>query len=153
MEIRVSLPLDGGFLRRQCPNCGRHFKWHSGPTDDRPDDFADPPMYYCPYCGKAAGIDEWLTDEQRDFTLGMAAGPAMREITDELSRMARRHSGGLLKMSVESSRQPEPSDPLIEPTDMVVVASPCHGWEPVKVSEDWKSTLHCLVCGERYSVE
>ncbi len=152
MKISVSLPLDNGFLRRQCPNCGRQFKWHHGPTDDRPPDSVDPPMYYCPYCGEPAAVNNWLTDEQVEYVQGMAAGPAMREITDELKRMARRHSGGLLKMSVGSSGEPEAPDPLEEPPDMVAVGSPCHPWEPVKVSEDWHGPIRCLVCGEPYSI-
>lgn len=155
MEISISLPLDSGFLRRQCPNCGRHFKWHHGPTDDRPNDVADPPMYYCPYCGEPARPDEWLTDEQAEYVRGMAAGPAMREITDELkdiARRTRRKSRGLLSMSVKSSGQPEPPDPLTEPNDMVVIASPCHSWEPVKVLNDWREPVHCLVCGQLYGI-
>lgn len=152
MEISVSLPLDDGFLRRQCSNCGRQFKWHHGPTDDRPSDFADPPMYYCPYCGEPAGVDDWLTDEQVEYVQAMAAGPAMREISEEFERMARRHSSGLVKMSVKSTGEPELPDPLVEPSDMVAVASPCHPWEPVKVSEDWQEPLRCLVCGASYSI-
>ena len=50
MEIRASLPLDADFLRRQCPECGRQFKWHVGPTEDTPEEFVDPPVYHCPYC-------------------------------------------------------------------------------------------------------
>ena len=43
-------------------------------------------------------------------------------------------------------------DPLVEADDMVIVASPCHSFEPVKVPDDWSQTIHCLVCGERFAV-
>ena len=46
--------------------------------------------------------------------------------------------------------QPEPPDLLHEPPDMVVVQSPCHSWEPIKVYEDWRGSLHCLLCGQQF---
>src|SRR5689334_13260386 len=113
MEISVSLPLDGAYLRRQCPSCAREFKWHHGPTDERPTDFADPPIYYCPYCGQPAGVDEWLTAEQVEYVQRMIAGPAMREVASELDVIARRSSGGFLSMTVESADEPEAPDPLV----------------------------------------
>jgi hypothetical protein len=82
----------------------------------------------------------------------MIGGPVMRELTDELEQIAHRSSGGFLAMTVESSAEPAPPEPLVEPADMVLVASPCHPWEPVKVAETWLSPLHCLVCGDPYSV-
>ncbi len=33
---------------------------------------------------------------------------------------------------------------------MTMVASPCHGFEPVKVVDDWTDSLYCLVCGQAY---
>jgi hypothetical protein len=52
MDIPITLPLDSdGFLRRECPKCEREFKWHEGPTEDRPQDWNDPPVYWCPLCG------------------------------------------------------------------------------------------------------
>ena len=154
MEVSISIPIDDdGFLRRQCPRCGRVFKWHHGPTPERPDDFVDPPLYYCPYCGSPAGHDEWFTEEQREYMLGRAAGPAMLEVTDALERIARSASGSFLKVSVRSSGEPEPPVPLVEPNDMTAVASPCHPWEPVKVADEWQQPLHCLVCGEAFAVQ
>jgi hypothetical protein len=40
--------------------------------------------------------------------------------------------------------------PLVEPDDMTMVASPCHGFEPVKVADDWAEPLYCLVCGRPF---
>ena len=42
-SFSVPLPLDSdGFLRRECPHCVQQFKWHHGPTADRPDGEIDP---------------------------------------------------------------------------------------------------------------
>jgi len=59
---------------------------------------------------------------------------------------------GMIKLSVDQPDEPEPPDPLVEPNDMVAVASPCHPWEPIKVTEDWQESIHCLVCGTEFRV-
>lgn len=146
------MPLDSGFLRRECPNCMRQFKWHAGPTDDRPEDAADPPQYYCPYCGLPAGPDSWWTEEQVEYMEGVATGPAMRELEDELTDTARRASNRFFRISVESDATPSPPDPLTEPSDMTAVSSPCHPWEPIKIIEGWHDPIHCLVCGLQFAI-
>ena len=148
----MSVPLDDGFLRRECPNCKREFKWHEEPTDDRPDNAVNPPMYYCPYCGTAAGPDEWWTEAQLDYAEAMAAGPALREMAEQMRQTLRPMNRGMIKLSVDQPDEPEPPDPLVEPNDMVAVASPCHPWEPIKVTEDWQESIHCLVCGTEFRV-
>lgn len=47
-----------------------------------------------------------------------------------------------------------PDEPvaLIEPDDMVIVVSPCHPYEPVKVPQATTGPLHCLVCGQPFAV-
>lgn len=151
VKIGMSVPLDGSFLRRECPNCNREFKWHSGPTEDRPDDAIDPPFYYCPYCGNPAGHDAWWTRAQVERAQELATGEGARLVNDELRRMARRHKSGLVKMTVTPGPVPEPPAPLVEPSDMVAVASPCHPWEPIKVLDEWTAPLHCLVCGAAFA--
>lgn len=84
MELRITLPLDNGFLRRECPHCRRQFKWHDGPTDARPSDAPDPPFYHCPYCGDPAPPDAWWTEEQLEHAEQAVAGPALRAVEDEL---------------------------------------------------------------------
>lgn len=152
MQIGMSVPLDGGFLRRRCPNCNREFKWHSGPTEDRPIDATDPPFYYCPYCGNPAGHDDWWTEAQLAYAQQLLAGEGARQVNDELRRMARRHRGGFVTMTVRPGPEPEPPAPLVEPSDMVAVASPCHPWEPIKVLEGWTGPVHCLVCAQQFAV-
>jgi len=140
----MSIPLDEGFLRRACPSCQREFKWHYGPTDDRPASFVDPPVYFCPYCGNSAPPDQWWTEGQREHALqvtGSHAGEIIRELLDDSPFIVRSSDDG-----------PEPPSPLIEPHDMVTVQSPCHPWEPIKVLEDWNDPLHCLLCGLPFAV-
>jgi hypothetical protein len=67
---------------------------------------------------------------------------------DELSAAVKK----VREMSFQRSggNRPEPPIPLVEPNDMEMVASPCHGFEPVKVREDWTEPLHSLVCGAAF---
>ncbi len=63
-SFSVMLSLDSdGFLRRECPHCLQEFKWHNGPTEDRPEGEEDPPVYHCPRCGASAAPDQWWTPE------------------------------------------------------------------------------------------
>jgi hypothetical protein len=47
----------------------------------------------------------------------------------------------------------EPATPaaLREPNDMIILAPPCHSWEPVKVPEEATGRVYCLVCGEPFA--
>ncbi|CAN5602806.1 hypothetical protein BH23CHL5_BH23CHL5_23950 [soil metagenome] len=132
MELSMSLPLDGNFLRRQCPHCQREFKWHNGPTDDRPEQEQDPPDYHCPYCGQTSGPDDWWTVEQRDHAQVIVAVEAEALIENEFRSMARKFRNGPVKMEVKSGDSHLPPASLIEPSDMFQVASPCHPWEPIR---------------------
>ena len=40
MSLSIELPLDSGFLRRECPNCQLEFKWHHGPTETTPENLS-----------------------------------------------------------------------------------------------------------------
>lgn len=149
--VSIQLPLDeDGFLRRECPSCEQEFKWHHGPTGGEPDDATRPAVYYCPLCGRPSGIDNWWTQEQLEYVQGVALGHVVNELRDELRRMERR-SKGLLKF-MSSSDEPEHPDALHEGDDMVIVASPCHDWEPAKVPAQWSAPLHCMICGTGYSL-
>ena len=153
MEFSISLPLDAdGFLRRECPSCERQFKWFPGGTDEKPDDFVDPPVYHCPYCGRPAPADAWWTGEQLEFAEASLAGPATDEIEYMLGDAFKSLQGGPLGITVDvESDVPEPPAPLVEPDDMLGVQAPCHPWEPVKVDETWGDEIHCLICGERFA--
>lgn len=51
-----------------------------------------------------------------------------------------------------NSDRPEPPGALVDPDDMEIIASPCHSYEPVKVSESADRPFHCLVCGMPFAV-
>lgn len=152
MSYSMMLPLDDGFLRRECPSCERQFKWHHGPTDNRPEDAADPDVYWCPYCGETAPPDRWWTKEQLEFATATAAGPVVNDIAEEFDRSMGRQPNTFIRVSMTRD-DPEPPTALHEPPDMVTVQSPCHPWEPIKIAKDWSSPITCLCCGIRFEVE
>lgn len=151
MKIDLTLPLDGPFLRRQCPSCQRQFKWHHGPTDDRPNDAEDPPTYHCPYCGEPAETGSWWTDEQVEYAREIATAQTALALNQEFAQFSRHHRRGPFRVSVRPSAQALPAAP-VEPADMAIVAPPCHPWEPFKVLDQWAEPLHCLVCGRRFAL-
>jgi predicted nucleic acid-binding Zn ribbon protein len=150
----IELPLDSqGFLRRECPNCQREFKWHHGPTEEMPEDEPDPAEYYCPYCGTSAAPDQWWTSDQVEVIQKAALHEAMPQVEHELKKALKPlNKSGFVKAEVKSDPL-NPPPPLFEPEDMVAVASPCHPYEPAKVMEDWKGSLHCLVCGQPFTLD
>lgn len=152
MDVTISLPLDNGFLRRECPTCGREFKWWSHNAAGTPSDAESASFYFCPYCGAESDADSWWTQGQLAFAEAAVPGRVVRHVADELDEVARKSSGGLISFSVERGPEPGPPEPLFEPNDMGVVEPPCHPNEPLKVVEDWSSPLHCLVCGSKFSV-
>jgi hypothetical protein len=155
VEIPVELPLDDGFLRRECPRCEQQFKWHVGPTEDAPADQVAPTVYFCPYCGEPAALDQWWTPDQLEYTRGMIAQPVMDMLAEQLGDAFKPLNSprGLISVSTEVTHDEvgEPSS-LHEPSDMQIVESPCHPWEPVKVPEGWAEPLHCLVCGTEFAL-
>lgn len=147
----MQMPLDEGFLRRECPHCERQFKWHHGATPDRPDDAVDPEIYFCPYCGDPAPEDHWWTAEQIEYAEQSIAGPVLRQLAAELRGSAGGQRKSLFKISVTHDEVDAPNA-LQEPPDMVITQAPCHPWEPIKVTTEWTKPLHCLLCGERFAV-
>lgn len=143
MEVSVPIPLDSdGFLRRNCPKCSQKFKWHYGATDARPDDFNDPPVHFCPICGQASEPSDFITNDQAEFATGYAMLPALQELKAELEQ-----SG--FGFEIDSTDAP---DPLVEPDDMMMIAPPCHEWEPLKVPEGSSAPYYCLLCGQPFAI-
>jgi len=152
MSVPVSVPLDAdGFMRRECPTCERQFKWFNGATADRPEDAVDPDNYCCPYCGVPADHGQWWTKEQAEYVSEVGTAAVSQIIGDHLSGWTTSNAG-LIQTSIEYSGDSRPPSSIEEPNDMVMVASPCHPWEPIKVSEGWDEPLHCLVCGDLFQL-
>ena len=148
-ELSVGLPLDTeGFLRRECPTCGREFKWFASVEGD-----GEPPHdggYFCPYCGIQAPPDAWFTTAQIEYANNLVAreivGPELDKFKREFDRFGR-SSGGFIRTSARVE-VPDALDPLTETDDMHVVVFNCHPTEPLKVADDWIGELHCLICGQ-----
>jgi hypothetical protein len=153
MRVSIELPLDNGFLRRECPACQGEFKWHHGPSPNRPGDAVDPAVYFCPYCGGTAPPNSWWTKEQLSYAKQLALGPVVQAYGDALENaIGKQSSASLIKIEVNRGDIPEPPPELYEPSDMTMIRSPCHPWEPIKISENWSGPLYCLICGEKYAV-
>ncbi|WP_235737998.1 hypothetical protein [Nocardioides alcanivorans] len=152
INIPVSLPLDAdGFLRRECPNCEEEFKWFSHAEGDPDAEQVD--QYFCPRCGQGAGLDSWWTPAQLEYAHG-AAAPAIDDFVngalDDLFKGLNSKHLKVKRSGRYSSGTPTPES-LHEPDDMVIVESPCHPNEPVKVSGDATDRVYCLVCGSPFA--
>lgn len=157
LSIPVSLPLDeDGFLRRECLNCERQFKWWSTPDGEDAVEKGKEEVeaYFCPYCYQPSPPSSWWTREQIEYmqqlAVSEALGPQLRGMKNNLERGNRRSKWISVEMSAPDLSQPEP---LTELDDMVRVDVPCHPEEPFKVEEAWDDEVACLVCGIRYPVE
>lgn len=134
VTLGMSIPLDSdGFLRRECPTCEREFKWlqTSGETDEGTET-ANEGGYFCPYCGVQAPADAWLTEAQVALAQNIVA-------TEFIAPMVRK---------LGTYDEPERLDPLTEADDMTRVDFACHPSEPLKVLDDWRKAVRCLICGK-----
>jgi hypothetical protein len=148
--FNLSVPLsldDDGFLRRECPNCEREFKWLHSPAADTPAEPMAAGGYYCPYCCKQSE-DDWWTQPQADYVAAYALAQKGDDLLDPLRDSVERlnQAGGWIEAKLETDF-PEPIQPE-EPNDMTRVDFRCHPTEPVKVSDVWQGAVHCLICGE-----
>jgi endogenous inhibitor of DNA gyrase (YacG/DUF329 family) len=154
-EIRIplSVPLDDdGFLRRECPTCEQEFKWFVHKEGSGEAEQVD--QYFCPRCGKAAGLESWWTPAQLEYSQGIAApaiDDAINDMLDEAFKPLRNSKVFTVKRTGRYSSDTPAPDPLIEPNDMVIVESPCHPHEPVKVPEEATSEVYCLICGTKFA--
>lgn len=153
IKVPVGLPLDDDhFLRRECPTCEQEFKWFS--HDEGSEDAEHVDQYFCPRCGVAAGLDQWWTPAQLEYAKGVAA-PAMdqmvNDMLDDAFKPLRNSKFIKVKRTGNFSFDIPAPEPLIEPNDMVIVESPCHPNEPVKVPEEATSQVFCLICGTKFA--
>ena len=151
VRLEMRLPLDSeGFLRRECPTCEREFKWYNPPEPERGTVTVADGGYFCPYCGVQAEPNTWLTKAQVELAHNVVTrrvvDPMLKGFVDDLKRIGR-SSNGMLR--VEGIHQPtDELDPLTEVDDMTRVDFQCHPTEPVKVLDDWRGPVHCLICGQ-----
>jgi uncharacterized Zn finger protein (UPF0148 family) len=124
IRVPVSLPLDSdGFIRRECPNCEREFKWFSDEEGDTNAEVVA--QYFCPLC------DQY--------------------VQDSLEKMFEGIKGMTVKPNRSFSFGIETPDALAEPDDMMIAEPPCHPNEPVKIP-DGTAKVYCPVCGTAFTV-
>ena len=146
IRVPVTLPLDtDGFLRRKCPTCEQHFKWHV--SDDSETVAEEVYRYYCPLCGEPAPTDGWATDEQIEHMLSVASPDVGRAVQDALGDAFKGSKAITFEPNRDFALDLGSPEPLVEPDDMVAVQPPCHPDEPVKVPETTTQRVHCLICG------
>jgi len=97
ISISLRLPLDDdGFLRRECPHCGRQFKQRAGAPDETQE---SPGTYYCPYCSASADADAWFTAQQLEYIQQQAMteiiGPSLSRLQQQLEQA---NQSGLLRI-------------------------------------------------------
>lgn len=153
VTLAMSVPLDSdGFVRRECPTCEREFKWLHTSGEEGTEPVADG-GYFCPYCGVQAPTNGWLTQAQAGLAQNIVEieviGPMLRKFTNDVRRIGR-GTGGRMSFDVHHN-EPARLGPLTEVDDMTRVDFACHPSEPVKILDDWRKTVHCLICGQANS--
>jgi ribosomal protein S27E len=153
IKVPVSLPLDDdGFLRRECPTCEREFKWFSHSEGDP--NAEEVSQYFCPLCGAPADTNSWWTPAQLERAQGLAGPEIDRLVQDSVRNMFKGFKGfkGFTFTPNSDFSFDNPTPSLVEPRDMVIAEPPCHPNEPVKVPNNSTDAIHCLICGNQFSV-
>ena len=144
-EFHLSVSIetdDDGFIWRECPACERKFKWYE--QDDDEPEIETPEQYFCPLCGEPAGTECWWTSEQLEH-IERAALISVEKVVDRSLRRAG------ISFSAGDSISLAPGS-LVESDDepLLIIESPCHSQEPIKVPEYATDCLYCLVCGAKF---
>lgn len=144
----ASFPTDeDGFFRRECPYCKRQFKIYK-------DDYEllqNESDYYCPYCGQAADVDKWWTQEQVDYIEQIATNFAIEEINKGfILPMKKKFSGSeIIKFE---GKELEKNTEIIQPegNDLKLYHLKCCE-KNIKIEEDWEKEVYCYFCGFRHA--
>lgn len=168
MEAKLTMPLDEGFLRRECPYCALEFKvlvtekelltveqkgLESFLVDEpeQPDEDTERTELHCPYCGQTAPQDAWWTKEQLAYATVVAKNIMAQIVNEQFIQPMNRQYGGSSSDLVSFSfkgQEMELEDPWISPetADMEVFDLPCCN-RKLKLDEAWHKPVHCLYCG------
>jgi len=157
MRIPMVLPLNEGFLRRECPHCERQFKVRVQQPDDVLEEHELTELEltnFCPLCHEPAPANTWWTKEQIEYQNQVTTAA----VSDELHGMLTRTFAGLnqprgpFRVEIERNEVEEPKS-LDEPHDMIRVDPPCHQETPLKIPVTWGRDVACFECGIRYPVD
>jgi hypothetical protein len=169
-NLNVSIDRDK-YFRRTCPECGRDFKteineadiaWAVSPQIQRmgleigglTGYEAETPRnteLWCPYCGGKSEASDMLTEELTSYLTHLMMREFVLPMTNKLFSGLEdlgKSSGGLISISVESSRSIHPPRPIHgpEPSDMKIVEFLCCK-KKAKISDRWYWTELCVFCG------
>ena len=171
MEFKIPFSLDPeGFLRRQCPLCGRQFKikphregsaLDAGEPEDTfllsvegegkvKEDLETSTELFCPYCGQPSPGKEFLTDAQKEYIHSIIGKHIARLVGDNLFQSLKKiesHSSGSISIKAESKKIPEPGiPPLADVGDLQIYHLSCCEKE-IKIQEGWEKPVYCPYCG------
>lgn len=110
-----------------------------------------PDVYHCPLCGESAATNAWWTTAQIEYQRQHVASAAQADIRETLRQAFEPSRDSFISFTVDESSAPELPDALVEPQDMIMLAPPCHPWEPVKVPENASAPFYCLICGSAFA--
>src|SRR6266567_6739527 len=101
-EKSIGVPMEtdeNGLFGRECPACGMYFKIK--PVTD-----LTTTQGICPYCGHTEILGDFLTNDQREYLLSVAAreflGPMFRELADDLNSI-RTPSNGFVQLKISAT--------------------------------------------------
>lgn len=169
LKLRVvRLPEDAaGFIRRECSACHRQFKTKAWPSDsgslhrriaehlphENPDElFASAlrvPVRSCPYCGRQAAADAYLTAEQRAYLEHLSRAYANLIRHESLMQVHRTLSQNPYPTFVPV--KPEaPPPPLRDDADTFRLQHFVCCNEELRVEKYWRKNLYCCRCGAEH---
>lgn len=160
-EIQLNLDPDG-FSRRECPQCGAHFKVPWGPREARVVAAAlaarvrheNAPVPHpadvervCPYCASRAPADHFLTSDALQridvHAENLRAELRWRMLRAPLDLLAANPRPTYVALPPEEVRLPRLRADWDDLTRMLL---PCCG-EEQKVSDAWVGPIRCHLCG------
>ena len=148
------LPTDrDGFVTRECPSCGCHFKLRlddsalpeiAGSGSVNNDAQSEAITGHCPLCHDLVVRGNWRTETQRQYVRSQGMNAAMLAYSDAFL-VACKGSRALIELAgfprVFLSAAPPEAD------EMCLVVLPCHESWPLKVPADWSGDISCFRCG------
>ena len=174
IALNFTVPLDKGFLRRECPFCCREFKVlleneeltdviqrsrdsfmleQKGTNVEQHENMEK--EFTCPYCGQKAPETAWWTQEQAAHIKTLARN-VMAEVINEqfirsLKTKFRGSNSGPIPIRFEG-KEIEQQEAWLSPEvdDMEVFELPCCN-RKIKIEESWSGTIYCFFCGFPYN--
>ena len=145
----ISIPTDDdGFLKRECPDCLKIFKWI-----ERADQNGKAVLYgerHCPLCSHRGSAEVWFTQDQKDFIKSVVASNAISMALKGFGSSIR-NQPGVEFHSNDSLHMDRPTVPH-ETNDMQIIEVTCHPEYPFKIPEDHTENVFCIICSAEFKI-